>query len=109
MKSKLTALFIVVALFATLAFAATGSARLDVPSTAKIADKTLVPGEYSVSWSGEGDKVEVIIKKKKNEIVKTTAKLVELKTASTENFMLKNSDGTVKEMYFVGKTASLVF
>ena len=107
-KIEWTALVLLITFAAVAAVAATGSARIDLNSDATLNGSKLTAGSYKISWTGSGDSVDVVFKNGKQEI-KTSAKVVELKKAPARTSIVKNSDGSIREIWFGGKTSSLVF
>jgi hypothetical protein len=82
-------------LLASSAFAATkASLTLSDPVTAN--GTTLKPGDYKLEWDGSGPAVEVSVMQGKNVVAKLPAKLVDLKSAPTNDAALlkTNDDGT---------------
>lgn len=90
------------------AFAATGSGKINVVSAGQIAGQSLAAGQYKLTWTGEGDKVQVRIMKGKDTVVKAPAKLVEREYKANNDSVLV-SDGKIKEVRFSGKKTVLVF
>lgn len=90
------------------AFAATGSGKINVISSGQIAGQSLAAGQYKMTWSGEGDQVQVQIMSGKKTLLTTPAKLVERPYASSSDAVLI-SEGKIKEVRFSGKKTVLVF
>ena len=97
-------------MLASSAFAASkGTLQLSNPTT--VNGTTLKPGDYKVSWDGNGPSVEVSIMQGKNVIAKVPAKVVNLESASANDAAVtqKNSDGTstLAGIRFEGKRFAL--
>lgn len=99
---------VLLALFSLSAFAANGTARMNLLSPGQVAGKELAPGSYKIEWTGEGNDVQVTITGKKT-VVTAPAKVVEVSKAPSDNAVVKTLDGTINEMRFRGKNYSLVF
>lgn len=80
-------------LLASSAFAAT-KAQLHLQSSTTVNGTQLEAGDYKLQWDGTGPSVEVSILQGKNVVAKTSAKLVDLPTASSSDAaVVKKSDG----------------
>lgn len=90
------------------AFAATGSGKITVISGGQVAGQALAAGEYKMTWTGEGDQVQVQIMAGKKTILTAPAKLVDRPQASSNDAVLI-SEGKIKEVRFSGKKTVLVF
>lgn len=106
-KLSAVALFLMLALAAAFA-AATGSARVTLNNAAQLNGTKLAAGTYKVTWTAEGEKAQVVFKNGNTE-VKANAKIVELKVAPANGAVVKNTAGELKEVWFGGKTTTLVF
>jgi len=97
-------------LLASSAFAAT-KATLALTSATVVNGTKLNAGEYKVEWDGTGPSVEVSILKGKSVVAKTSAKLVDLSSASPYNSAItsKTEDGssTLTGVRFEGKKYGL--
>lgn len=82
-------------LLASSAFAAT-KAQLHLQSTTTINGTQLKPGDYKLEWDGTGPSVEVSIIQGRTVLAKTSAKLVDLQSASANDAAIvnRNDDGT---------------
>jgi hypothetical protein len=97
-------------LLASSAFAAT-KGQLHLQSTATINGTQLKAGDYKLEWDGTGPNVEVSILQGKNVIAKTSAKVVDLPSASQTDAAVtrKNDDGStsLSGVRFEGKKYAL--
>jgi len=99
-----------VMVMATCAFAAEkGSMRLIQP--AMVGGVQLTPGEYNLSWEGNGPNVELKVMKGNKVIATAPAKAVDLKNSAPANGTTTkpNAEGktAVSEVFFRGKTRAL--
>src|SRR5271168_2514717 len=99
-------------LLASSAFAGTkGSLSINNPVT--INGTTLNAGDYKVQWEGTGPNVEVSILKGKNVVAKTTAHIVDLPAAASQDAAVTqaNSSGSgpnsLTTLRFEGKKIAL--
>jgi hypothetical protein len=97
-------------LLASSAFAAT-KGSLHLQSAATINGTQLKPGDYKLEWDGSGPNVEVSIRKGKNVVTKTQAKVVDLSSPALNDAAVvqKNDDGTssITSVRFEGKKVAL--
>lgn len=107
MKTKLLVIALVLVLGISTVFAASGSARLTINTKAQLNGTTLEPGSYKLSWTGDGDKVQVTFKKGKHEFT-APAKLVQI-SKPLYSAVVTDKSGAVREIWLEGKTTSLVF
>jgi Protein of unknown function (DUF2911) len=105
-KSALISLFVIAAL--VCAFAASNSTTVQVTSPLQVNGSKLDVGSYKVSWTPNGDKVDVLFKNGKTE-VKATAKLEPSKTTYANTAVMRTNDGVMKEIWVGGKNTTLVF
>lgn len=103
MKYAVYALILTMALSMT-AFAANGN--MNLISAGKIGTTNLTPGEYKLTWTGEGNNVQVNIVGKG---VKMTvpATIVNSEKTSPHDAVVKASDGSIQEVQFNGKKTLL--
>lgn len=101
-----TCVLIAIIALSMSAFAVTGS--MNLISAGKINGTQLNPGSYKLSWTGEGNNVQVNIQGKG---VKMTvpASVVAVPNKSDRDMVLKAADGTVQEVHFGGKKIVLKF
>jgi hypothetical protein len=97
-------------LLATGAFAANkGSFR--VSDTVSVAGKQLSPGEYKLSWEGNGPDVQLSILQGKNVVATVPAHVVELPKSAPDNAAIVNNhdDGSksLSQVRFSGKKYAL--
>jgi hypothetical protein len=97
-------------LLATSAFAANkGSLRVD--EAVNVNGKQLTPGDYKVSWEGNGPSVELHILQGKNVVATVPAKMVDLPRAASDDgaVVSTNGDGsrTLSQIRFSGKKYAL--
>jgi hypothetical protein len=94
--SKISALLAMAVLFATSAFAAANKTSIEIRKDVVVAGKTLPAGEYTVTWEGQGQNVDLSVAKGKEVVVKAPAHLLDLPKASANNAVVtKDSpDGT---------------
>jgi hypothetical protein len=97
-------------LLASSAFAAT-KAQLHLSTPTKVNGTQLKAGDYKLEWDGTGPNVEVSVIQGKNVVAKTSAKVVDLPSASSNNAAVvkKNDDGsnTLAGIRFEGKKFAL--
>lgn len=97
-------------LLASSAFAAT-KAQLHLQNATSVSGTQLKAGDYKLQWDGTGPNVEVSILQGKNVVAKTTAKLVDLPSASQSDaaVITKRDDGTASlaGVRFEGKKYAL--
>jgi hypothetical protein len=94
---------------ATGAFAA-NKATVHVDEAVEVNGQQLAAGDYQLRWEGTGSNVEVSFLKGKKEIAKTSAKEVDLGTASAyDSAVIDHSNGKalVSEIRFAGKKMAL--
>jgi hypothetical protein len=109
MKTLVCCVLLITFMFSLNAFAATGSAKIELGATTLVAGKQLPQGFYKVTWSGEGNDVQVTLSSLDKRITVTTpAKIVEGSKPRT-NMIVRNEDGTLKAIAFGGKAQSLAF
>jgi hypothetical protein len=76
MKLKLAILSTVLAfLLTSVSFAAENSKHLTIASPVQVGSTTLQPGDYNVTWSGNGPSVNVTFAKGKKTVATAPAKL----------------------------------
>ena len=97
-------------LMTTGAFAANkGSLQVSDPVT--VSGTKLAPGDYKVSWDGNGPNVELKITKGKDVVATVPAHMVDLNRAASDNAAVVNSntDGSksLSEIRFSGKKFAL--
>jgi len=105
MKYTVYALIVVLVLSMT-AFAA--NANMNLISAGKVAGTNLNPGTYKLSWTGEGNNVQVNIVGKGVKLT-VPATVVNLEKGAQHDAVMKSADGTVQEVQFGGKKFSLKF
>jgi hypothetical protein len=109
MKKLVCYVLLITLMFSLSAFAATGTAKIELGTPALVAGKQLPQGEYKVTWTGEGKDVQVTLTSAdKRTTVTAPAKIVEGAKART-NQVVRNGDGALKEIWFGGRTQSLAF
>jgi hypothetical protein len=102
-------------LLATSAFAANkrnkGSLELEKPAT--VAGHQLAPGEYKLTWDGNGPNVELMISSSGKLVATVPAQLIELQQSERNNAYEAhtNDDGsqTLTSIEFGGKKYALLF
>jgi hypothetical protein len=94
--SKISALLAVAVLCATSAFAAANKASIEISKDVVVAGKTLPAGNYTVTWEGQGQNVDLSLAKGKEVVVKAPAHLLDLARASADDAVVTNDspDGT---------------
>ena len=94
--SKISALLAMAVLCATSALAAANKTSMEIRKDVVVAGKTLPAGNYTVTWEGQGQNVDLSLAKDKEIVVKAPARLVDLSRASANNAVVtKDSpDGT---------------
>jgi hypothetical protein len=99
-----------IALFSLSAFAAiSGKANMSLTTPAQLGGKQLTPGNYKLQWTGEGDNVQVTVLSGKKEVATASAKLVDRPQAAPNDAVVKDNDGSIKQVWFGGKKMSIVF
>jgi hypothetical protein len=97
-------------LVAVSAFAGT-KASLQITDPINVNGTTLKPGDYKVTWDGNGPNVEVSILQGKNVVAKVPARVVDLQAPSANNAAVirKSDDGTnsLAGVRFEGKKFAL--
>jgi hypothetical protein len=97
-------------LLASSAFAVT-KAQLHLSTPTAINGTQLKAGDYKLEWDGTGPNVEVSVIQGKNVVAKTSAKVVDLPSASNSNAAVvkKNDDGSssLAGVRFEGKKFAL--
>jgi hypothetical protein len=106
-KVKLSVVAAFVLLAFSVAFAASNSTQINLGSAATVAGQKLAPGNYRVSWTGEGDNVTVTFKGKDGSITAPAKATKGASAASTS--VVTNKDGEVTEIRPGGKSTSLNF
>ena len=109
--SKVSALLAMAVLFATSAFAAANKTSINVTKDVVVAGKTLSAGNYTVTWEGQGQNVDLSIAKGKEVVVKTPAHLLGLPRPAANNAVSvkDNGDGTrtLSQIQISGKKFAL--
>jgi hypothetical protein len=109
MKKLVGCVVVMTLLFSLSAFAATGSGKIELGVPTLVAGKELPKGEYKLTWAGEGKDVQVTLTSAdKRTTVTAPAKIVEGAKARM-NQVVRNGDGSLKEIWFGGKAQSLAF
>lgn len=96
-------------LLATGAFAS-NKGSLHVQEAVQVNGQQLPAGEYQLRWDGTGASVELSFMQGKKEVVKTSAKVIELEKASAyDSAVVDHSGGkaSVLEVRFSGKKYKL--
>ena len=96
-------------LLATGAFAS-NKGTLNVQEAVQVNGQQLPAGEYQIRWDGTGSNVELSIMRGKKEVAKTSAKVVELETASPYDAAVIDHSGgsaSVSQVRFAGKKFAL--
>jgi hypothetical protein len=97
-------------LLASSAFAAT-KAQLHLQNNTTVNGTQLKAGDYKLQWDGSGPTVEVSIIQGKNVVAKTSAKVVDLPSAASNDAAVvrKNDDGSnsLSGVRFEGKKYAL--
>jgi hypothetical protein len=109
MKKLICCVLFIIFMFSLSAFAVTGSAKVELGAPTLVAGKQLPQGNYKLTWTGEGKDVQVTITSAdKLTMVTAPAKIIEGPKAHT-NQVVRNGDGSLKEIWFDGKTQALSF
>lgn len=90
------------------AAAANTNGTMSLISAGKLNGTQLNSGSYKVSWTGEGNNVQVTIKGKGVNVTAPAAVVTTDKTAE-HDAVVKSSDGTIQEVQFGGKKTVLKF
>lgn len=96
-------------LLATGAFAS-NKGSMHVQEAVQVSGQQLPAGDYSVRWEGTGSNVEVSVMKGKKVVTKTSARLIDLQNASSQDaLVVDRSTGSpsVSEVRFAGKKYAL--
>lgn len=96
-------------LLATGAFAS-NKGTLNVQETVQVNGQQLPAGEYQIRWDGSGSDVQLIVMRGKTELVKTSAKVVELQEKSPYDSAIIDRSGrsaSVTQVRFGGKKFAL--
>jgi hypothetical protein len=96
-------------LLASSAFAS-NKGSLQVREALEVNGQQLAPGDYQLRWDGTGANVEVSFMRGKKEVAKTTAKVIELQTASAyDSAVVDHASGkaAIAEVRFAGKKYAL--
>jgi hypothetical protein len=96
-------------LLASSAFAS-NKGSVQVRELVEVNGQQLTPGDYQLRWDGTGANVEVSFMQGKKEIAKTSAKVVNLETASPYDATIvdhASGKATVSEVRFAGKKYAL--
>jgi hypothetical protein len=96
-------------LLATGAFAS-NKGSLHVQEAVQLNGQPIPAGDYQVRWEGTGSNVEVSVMQGKKVVTKTSAKLIDLQSASsTDATVVDHSSGTpsISEVRFAGKKYAL--
>lgn len=110
MKKLICVVLMAVFSLSAFAVATAGKASVTLSSPAQLAGKQLAPGNYKLTWTGEGNEVKVtIVNSFKQEVVTAAAKLVDRPQTAPDNAVIKGDDGSIKQVLFSGKKMSIVF
>jgi hypothetical protein len=95
-------------LLATGAFASNKS-TVNVQEAVQVNGQQLPAGEYQIRWEGSGSDVQVSFIRGKKEVVKTSAKIVELdQTSQYDAAVVDRSNGaSLTQVRFAGKKFAL--
>jgi hypothetical protein len=96
-------------LLASSAFAS-NKGSVQVRELVEVNGQQLTPGDYQLRWDGTGANVEVSFMQGKKEIAKTSAKVIDLQTASPYDATIvdhASGKATVSEVRFAGKKYAL--
>jgi hypothetical protein len=95
-------------LLATGAFASNKS-TLNVQETVQVNGQQLPAGEYQIRWEGSGSDVQLSFMQGKKEVVKTSARVVELEQKSAyDSAVVDRSNGaSLTQVRFAGKKFAL--
>lgn len=106
-KAVVTIAFVLIAvLFASAATTAT--ANIEVKAPFHVNGTKMDAGVYKITYTIDGNKADVIFKSGKSE-VKATAKVEENKAKAANTAVARNAEGKLTQIWFGGKTTSLVF
>lgn len=82
--------------------------NMSLISAGKLNGTQLTSGSYKVSWTGEGNNVQVTIKGKGVNVTAPAAVVTSEKSAD-HDAVIKSADGTIQEVQFGGKKTVLKF
>lgn len=105
MKNITYAIILTMVLSVT-AFAANGSMNLLNPG--KVNGTELKAGEYKLTWTGQGNTVQVNIVGKGVKMTVPAAVVNDTKTSRNDS-VVKSTDGSIQEVHFSGKTLVVKF
>jgi hypothetical protein len=104
---------VAVAIFVLLtslsAVAAEGTGKVTLLSPVQLNGKKIVAGDYTISWTGKDNDVQVTFKAGKNVVMTAPAKLIEDTSASAYTSLGYDKDGSLNQIRFRGKKTFLVF
>jgi len=106
-KLMLCAVALMLVLSVTTAFAASGSAKITVWAPATLNGAKLDPGKYVMTWSGEGEQVNVTLKGEKGEVTGTARATEGQKAKRTA--ILTGANGVLQQIMLEGKTTVFTF
>ena len=107
---RLSLLLGLVALFAPAAFAA-DKASVQIFDPVTVNGQRLAAGNYTVTWQGSAQNVDVTFAQGKKVVVKAPAKLLDLPSSTARDAVVtrRNADGTqsLSQIQFAGKKYAL--
>lgn len=87
------------------------SGSMDLSDTAQIGSTQVMPGNYKVEWTGNGDNVQVTILKGKKTVATTEGKIVQLAERAPSDAVvtrtLSNNTKAVEQIQFDNRTEAL--
>jgi len=92
----------------TAAFAASNSTQINLTSAATVAGTKLQPGTYKVTWTGQGDNLNVTLKSGKTEVTAHATTAKNDSPMSSTSFVT-NKDGELTEIRPAGKGPAIKF
>ncbi len=90
------------------ALLAKGSASVTVSHDTQVAGKQLKAGDYKLTWTGNGNDVQVTFKLDGKDVATVPAKVVDKDSKAVANAVVVNGDKLI-EVWIGGKKSALVF
>jgi hypothetical protein len=108
MKFVTYVLIAIIALSMTAFAAAGNTGSMNLISSGKINGTQLDPGSYKLTWTGQGNNVQVNIEGKGVKVT-VPATVVNDQKSSEHDMVMKSAEGNVQEVHFGGKKTVLKF
>ena len=107
-KAKIGVVAAFLLLAFSVAFAASNSTSINLGTAATVAGQKLAPGEYKVSWTGDGDNAKVTFKSGGTSIT-APAKITKADFPAASTSFVTTQSGELTQIRPGGKSTNLTF